>query len=168
MKAFVLTVALLAAALLQSMLPGWGAMGQARFPLLMGVVLYAALTLDRRGMLLVAVAAGLLQDALSLLPLGFSSFGYCFGCLLILRWRDQLFGQQAVTHMLLGGVFAVLSTLLLYFLLMSNGTLYIHVGALILRLIGSFIMGVISAPLIFMGLVRLERGLGLKAIGEEL
>ncbi len=168
MKAAVLTVVVMVAALLQSMLPGWGAMGQARFPLLMGVVLYASLTMDRRGMLAVAFAAGLIQDALSLLPLGFSSFGYCFGSLLILHWRDQLFGQQAVTHILLGGAFAALTTLLLYILLMSNGTVYIHFGSLVLRLFGSFIMGMFAGPIIFFGLRRMELGLGLRGIGEDL
>jgi len=167
-KAFLLIVALMTAALLQSMLPGWGTMGQARFPLLMAVVLYSALTLDRRGMLLVALAAGMIQDSLSLLPLGFSAFGYCVGSMLIFRWRDQLFGQQAITHMLLGGVFASLSTLLLYFLLMSNGTLFISFGSLVLRLLGSFIMGVLASPLVFFCLAWLEKGLGLKPIGEDL
>jgi rod shape-determining protein MreD len=168
MKAVMMTAVLFAAALMQSMLPGWGAMGQARFPLLLGVVLYAALTMERRGMLLVAFTAGLLQDALSLLPIGFSSFGLCFGSLLIFRWRDQLFGQQAVTHILLGGVFAAFTTLLLYILLMSNGTVYIHFGSLVLRLLGSFIMGVLAAPVVFLLLKRLELALGLKSIGEEL
>ena len=61
---------LLACGTLQALAPAWGPLGNPAFPILPGVVLYAATHKRARDFVWVALAAGVLDDALSLAPLG--------------------------------------------------------------------------------------------------
>ena len=66
MLIFMLTsLMLLSAWLLQALLPAHAILAQARYPFLLAVVVYAALNRRGWGMLLTALAAGLIQDLLS-------------------------------------------------------------------------------------------------------
>jgi rod shape-determining protein MreD len=161
MTALTMLFTLVCGAVLQAVLPTWRWFGHANVPILLGIVLYYAVT-HPRGMLLgAAVIGGLLQDALGMIPLGYSSFCFCVVALSAARFKDIVFEHEVITHMLFGALAAGLSTLLLYLLLIGAGVV---VGARpgwgALKVIGSVILGGVVSPFVFEAMGALDRMLG--------
>lgn len=162
MTPLVMLFSMAVATAFQAMCPTLGLLGSMQPPILFGLVLYYALTQPRIPALLAAVSAGFLQDAFSLIPLGYTSFAFGLAALIVNHFRDEVFGQQWITHLLFGSLGYLLVCMLLAALLMSNGYLKLTATGLIRKLLGAAILGAISAPLVFMVIVRFEQWLGIR------
>jgi hypothetical protein len=97
---------------------GW--LGYAHAPLLLGLVLYYALTHDLFFLLTACFLAGILQDSLGLIPLGYSAFCFCVVGLVVIRSRELMFVRQWTTHLALGAVSAAGVSLALSLMLVLN------------------------------------------------
>jgi rod shape-determining protein MreD len=122
MNAMVMVLLLLPASLAQMLLPTFAFMGQARAPMLLAVVMYYALGRELVPLLWACLAAGLLQDSLSAIPLGYSVVVFAVVGFVAGRCRDTITREHYVPHALLGATGGFVATLLLY------GALRLHDG----------------------------------------
>jgi len=159
-KLLSMSFALVLCAVVQAMLPSWNTMGQAKVPLLLGASLYYALNYNRRDMARAALLAGLLQDALGMMPLGYSSICFCIVGLITTRFKDLIFAQQLVTHALLGGLSAAAVTFMLYIMMVSMGLIESSLGWLMMKAIGAGLLGALFVPLVCRVFARMDDLLG--------
>jgi len=152
---------LLAGTALQSFFPAIAWLGYANVPVLCSIVIYY--TLFRGGFMMLAVAllAGLFQDSLTLIPLGYSSFGFAVCCLMIERHRDVIILQSPLTHMVLTAGMHAVMTLLLSVLLVQGGLIEWQPWWLLLKIPGAMLLGVVTGPLVIALARLLEEKLGL-------
>ena len=160
MTALVMFFCLVAGALLQSLIPTWRWAGQAQAPVLLGLVVYYALAHDQRRMLQAAVVGGLLQDALGLVPWGYSAFAFCVVGLSVHRCRELVFEQQWLTHLVFGAVASGAATLLVGLLLRAGGTLQVPLAWAALKVFGAVALGAVVVPAEFAAVALLDRRLG--------
>jgi len=158
---------LVCGAVLQAIVPTGPAMGQVRLPVLLGLVIYYSLLKPRKTALNAALLAGLLQDALSMIPLGFSSFCFILTAWIINSWREEVFTRHWLTHMLLG-LAAVPANLLVMFVLLTQArVLVLPWSGLLLKLWGSIVTGAIFVPLVCRAAETLEVKLGMLEARES-
>lgn len=148
------------AAIVQALLPAWGWFGQAKAPVLLALVVYYALTRSRGWMLAAAVGAGILQDALGMIPLGYSACLFCVLGLAIQRYRDDLYGFGAVTHVVIGSLGAGAVSLALAVLLAKDGLVVWAPAWVMSKTLGAAGLGALCAPLVFRMVQRLDLTLG--------
>ena len=160
MTLVVMLVSIVFGAVLQSFIPPLHWMGHSQAPILLGLVLYYTLEHDRVRMFQAAILAGFFQDALSQIPLGFSSFCFCVAGAMVVRFKNVVFVQQWITHMLFGALANAGVTLVLALLLIGNGLLAAG-GALVLtKTIGGLLLGAVIIPLEFRAVEALDRMMG--------
>jgi rod shape-determining protein MreD len=152
--------ALVFGAVLQAVFPTWGWLGHANAPILLGVVLYYALAHSMGMTLTAAILGGLLQDALGMIPLGYSSFCFCLAGVLAGKFKDIVFVHELVTHVLFGALAAGGVTLMLYILLGKDGLVALQGGWAALKTAGSILLGAVLVPLEFELLGTVDRMLG--------
>ena len=143
-------------ALAQLFLPPWPIFGGIKPPVLMAFALYYALTDSRRGMWIAAFSAALLHDGLDLGGFGPALIGFPIICLLIHRVRLEIFVDGTVTQMICGaagGMFVMLVTVLIYAI---SGQRPFHFGYVLLRLIGSGLLGMVTLPLVALSMNKLN------------
>jgi rod shape-determining protein MreD len=167
MKFWLMLGAVLLAGLLQGMLPAALLLGQAKPPLLAGLVVYYALARPRRDVLWLAVLAGLVQDGLGRIPFGYSSFVFCGLGMLIAHYKDLVFVHETLTHLLFGALMGLLSTLAMYLLLTGSGLLVMPWGAALHKALGSAALGAVLTPFLFIGCARLDEVLGFSEEAES-
>ena len=155
-----MVIVLMVAALLQLLLPGYASLAQVKFPFLLAGVLYYALNWDLAVVLVAALLAGLLQDILSPMPLGYSAFCFCIAGWIANRWRKLILTESVITPMFFGGIASMAVTLALYVLLARGDLIENAIGWLFLRMIGAGILGMISTPLMFLFAGLLDRLVG--------
>lgn len=160
MKWLILCFLLILASLFQLQIPPWTAMGDAKAPFLLGLVLYYAMKHDVEYMLMAALLGGLVHDSMSPVPLGFSSFIYCLLGALPIRLRGVVVADAPLTSMLFGaggGFIAIIGT---DFLLSRGGYLDLPLGWVLLKAVGTALLGALAAPLVFLMAGRLDRWVG--------
>lgn len=154
-----MVVALLVGAVVQQALPGLTLLGQAKAPIVLCVVLYYAFHRSLALMVLAAIAGGVLCDSLEALPMGYSAA--VFSVLGIVAWfyRDVVFSARGVTHMVFGLLAGVGLTIGLYGLLLIGGESLREAAWswIAFKAIGTALLGMILAPIIFTVLERLDR-----------
>lgn len=165
MNLLALLFALVMAAVVQVLLPATRWTGYAPVPVMASVVLYYALVRSRPVLLTAAVLAGLMEDSLGQMPLGYSVFCYCVVGLVVERVRDSLLVRQWTTHVTLGLLVNLGLTLAVMLLLAKDGLIVPDLLHTVLRLAGAMLLGSLIAPLVFAALESLERTLGL--VDEE-
>jgi rod shape-determining protein MreD len=153
--------------LLQGLVPGAALLGQVRLPLLLGLVLYMALNRTWGEMMAVAVVAGLGQDMLSRIPLGYTAVLFAVCALVAYRFRPVVVSDSPLTAACFGAPSAVGVTALLWLLLLREGLVGISVGAGLLRLGGAGLLGVVTVPLVFFVCSRLYEAIGETLSPEE-
>ncbi len=155
---------LLAGGTLQVLMPAWRHMGQPSFPFVLGVVLFAAMAKKPRYFVAMALLGGILEDSLSLAPLGFSTCAFLVSGGLAVLLRADFFAHKATTVSVFGALCASVSTGVMAALLHARGLVTLTLGGTAWRMAGSAVLGAILVPVLF-GLMRgLERRLG---VGEE-
>jgi cell shape-determining protein MreD len=153
-------VAVILGATLQAMLPTLSALGNAPLPILAGVVLYYALLRERPVLLAAGMVGGLVQDALGLMPLGYSSFAYCIFGLAALRLRETVLVRQWTTHVLFGAVGNLAMHLFLATVLLADGSVRPAWAWLVAKMFGAFLGGALVTPFVFRGVAALDRLVG--------
>lgn len=156
----VMLFALVAGAVIQSLVPGEAALGRARIPLLLAVVLYYALTNSRGIMLLSAVLAGLLQDSLSFIPPGYSAFCFAVVGVVVNRYKDDLFGESLVTTSFIGAAAGCVVSLGLSVLLWFNDLIEDPLWWWMLKAAGTALLGAICTPVVISAARNLDRLVG--------
>jgi cell shape-determining protein MreD len=160
MMLITMMVVLFCCAVLQALLPAWAWFGFVKAPLLMGAVMYYAFTRGRGMVLSAAVLAGVMQDALGMIPLGYSSACFCIVGLLVQRFRGVVFVFRSVTHVVMGGLGNGLTTLVLVLLLAHDQLLAWVPGWTLSKLVGAIALGALTVPLVFRTIELLELKLG--------
>ncbi|MBN1670538.1 MAG: rod shape-determining protein MreD [Kiritimatiellae bacterium] len=160
MTLVVMAFVMIAAAVLQTLFPPWHALGQAKAPFLLGVVVYYALTRERKLMLTAGILAGLVQDSLSKIPLGYSSFCYCVVGAAINRFHDVVFSRKLITHMLFGAAAAACATVILYGLLARGGVIEDRWSRVAVKTAGTALWGMLVTPVVFHATERLDQFVG--------
>ncbi len=162
-----MTLLLLLAGLLQSLFPPLVWLGQAKAPVLMALATYYAIAHGRVAMLCVAVVAGLFQDSLSSLPMGFSTVCLSALGLAIQSQRGMWFYETTGTAVMLGFAGGALMTLAIYLLLLS-GQEYAPApaGWVAAKAFGAGFLGALITPAVWMLAAWMERRLDLRGKAE--
>lgn len=144
----------------QVLMPAWRHMGQPAFPFLLAVVLYAAVSKKPRYFVATALLAGVLEDSLSLAPLGCSTFAFLVAGGLAVLLREDFYADKTRSAMGFGALCAAASTGAMALLLRQQDLITLSGGDIFRRMAGSAVLGAIVVPVLF-GLMRgLERLLG--------
>lgn len=149
MNIAVTLVLLVFATFLQAVLPVVKSLGYASFPILLAVVVFYALTHKRGTALRIAFVAGLLQDSLSLTPLGFSSFCFCVAVLFVNRFKEEVFINDWVTHILFGAVVNGGVVLVMYILLSQTEEVILPFLYFSLKWVGALLLGGLVVPVVY-------------------
>ncbi len=161
MNRLVLIVSLLTCAMLQAILPAWVSMGQAVPPLILGAVLYYALSRDNLQVVESAIIGGCLQDALGKIPFGFSCLAFVSIALLVNHYRERVFSDHWFTHMIMGIGASAWVTLILYFLLVGGGhRVGLPFSFAMSKALGMSLLGVVCMPITYWAIEKLDRSMG--------
>lgn len=158
---------LLVAALIQAAVPTTPWSGWAPAPVMCGLVVYYALVRTRGLVLEVALLAGLVEDSVSQVPLGTSSFAYAVAGLVIERYRDNVVVRQWTTHVAFGALTNLATTLFTLLMLLKDGLIEPSALHAALRLIGAMALGGAVTPIVFQLLEGLDDTLGLAETEED-
>lgn len=156
----VMIVSISIASVLQALVPGWAFFSQARFPFLLAVVLYYALSHEMGLALLVALIAGVIHDSLSLIPLGYTVVSFGVAALIVGRFRDLVLAESMITASFFGAVAGGLLSVALYIALTRQGLLDVGLGRMALKAIGSSILGLVTVPAVFLAVGFADRLVG--------
>lgn len=159
MNLVIMSVALLIAAVAQQVLPGLTLLGQAKAPIVLSVVLYYALHRSLALVVTAAIAGGVLCDSLEAMPMGSSTTVFCILGIGAWFYRDVVFSARGVTHMVFGLLAGLGLTFGLYAILLISEESLREVSWLwvALKAIGTALLGMILAPIVFAVLERLDR-----------
>lgn len=160
MNRTVMWVSLIFCAVLQAVTPAWERMGIAKLPLILAAVLFYALTRKPTQVVEAAMLGGILQDSLGQVPLGFSSTVFCLVGLTVNRFRERLFSDHWVTHILVG-VAAVNAVIVLQYLqLVAAGIRELPASLVFLKMLGSVVLASLCAPIVYRAIARMDRMMG--------
>lgn len=166
MTAAIMIFLLLVGGLLQSLIPASPLLGLAKPPFLLAVALYYALAHPRGTAVIAAILAGIIQDSMSLLPVGYSSFWFVLFGIILAEMREKLFGDSLITVAVLGAGLGALTTLGLYLMLSLNSLAdSIPFWWVALKMGGTALLGLGVAPLVWWSAATLERHSGLTYVG---
>lgn len=167
MNRLVMVVSLCVCAMVQAVLPPWMAMGQAKAPLLLAGVVYYALTRGAVQTTEAAVFAGLLQDSLGPIPLGYSVLAFAGVGLVVNQFRERMFADQVLTHVMIGVASSALVSLVLYVLLVSGGERSgVPFSFVLSKALGMALLGVAVFPGVFGAIRGLDVRLGVLPRGR--
>lgn len=150
----------IAAAVVQSAVPGFSMLARAKMPLLLGVVLYYALARRRETMLLAAVTAGFVQDAISPVPFGYSALCFCVAGLAANSLREEVFSESMFTAAFFGAAAGGLVTLGTGALLWRGDLLGDPLWRIALKAGGAALLGAVCTPIVFWMTRGLDRMVG--------
>jgi rod shape-determining protein MreD len=160
MTAVVMALLLLAGALLQVLGPAPALLGGGKVPALLAVVLYYALHRGPSTVMAAAFAAGLLQDLLSPMPLGYSCAVFGLVAWLGSRFRSLVLTESMLTAAFFGLVGGLLATLAQAVLLARAGLLGWPLERVLMRAAGAGVLAAIVTPPVFRLAQRLDRWVG--------
>jgi len=158
---------LICGAAFQLLIPPVLLLGQAKLPFLLAVVLYYSLSHGTSYMLVAAFFAGLLQDSLSPVPLGYSSFCFCVIGSVAARFRNVVMPESLLPPILFGAAGSGVAALFLSVLLVKDGLVIYRTGWFALRILGFVIAGMICTPVVFVVVGKLDRMLGNIVMKQE-
>jgi len=143
-------------ALIQLFLPPWPMFGGAKPPVLAAFVLYYALHRSPRGMWIAVFWAALLHDGLDLGGFGPALVGFPVIGVLAHRVRLEIFVDGLVTQMIVGALGAMLAMLIAVLIYTVTGQRPFHFGYVLLRILGSGLLGLVALPLVSGTMKKLE------------
>ena len=148
------------AAVLQDGLPGFTILAQAKFPFLPAVVLYYALCRGIGSMLLAAFIAGVVQDAVSPVPLGFSVCCFMLVGWIASRFQRLVMTESVVTPMFFGAVVGGTTTLVLFAMLTGHGLIACSLPWALAKAAATGLLGVAATPPVFLAAGSFDRLVG--------
>ncbi len=151
-----ITFLLLTGAALQTLFPAWAFVGSMEWPVLTGLIIYIALRAGRGQVIYAALLAGLLYDAFSPAPLGMALPFFLLLGIGLHALGEDVFADQIVTYSLLGLFAVLLKTVYFAVVLSASGLRPMPLGTLSIRLGGSLLLGVLTAPLVYLAVSLLH------------
>jgi len=164
----VMTFMLVAAAILQTILPPIFYLGQVKFPFLLAVALYYALNRETHMTLVASFFAGFFQDIMSPIPLGFSVFWFCVIGFVASRFRRLVLTETPMTPALFGAAGTVVASIGLFVLMARESLVFCPFWKLMWKLVGSCVVGALCTPLVFSVAGRMDRLAGNIEIQESM
>lgn len=162
MTAMVMAFLLLTAGVLQSLVPAADWLASSKTPFLLAVAIYYALTHNRGVVAAAAILAGVMQDSLSRIPVGYSAFCFVGFALMVHHLRGVMFRDSVVTVAVLGAVLGALTKLAIYLLLLlGTDTVSVPVWWLLLSMAGSALLGLLVAPVVWAVAGMIEHQVGI-------
>ena len=158
MSSLLIILLLLIGASLQTFLVTPVVLGSIEWPVLLGLTLCIALRVDRPRALLSGLLAGVLHDAFCPAPLGISIPFFLLIALGTHALREEIFGDQIITYAVLGLLGACSETLYFTLIFSATGLRPFSMGSVVIRLLGSGLLGLVATPLLFLLISRLPRG----------
>jgi rod shape-determining protein MreD len=146
-------------ALVQQILPPVPLFGGVKPPIMAALALYYALRRNRNDMWLAIFVAALLSDGLDLGSFGPALLAFPVIGILAHRVRNEVFSDGIVSLLFFGaatGVFTTFVTILVY---SFSGQRPVPFSMALLRLVGSFCLGMITLPLVTLAINKLEAAL---------
>ncbi|MDF7823256.1 rod shape-determining protein MreD [Pontiellaceae bacterium B12227] len=143
-------------ALLQMVLPTWPLFGGMKPPILAALVLHYSLRRDNREMWLAVFTAALMQDGLELGSFGPALLAFPIIGILANRIRTEVFADGLVSQVIFGAVIGLFFTFITLLIFTASGQRPFSFGLTLLRLLGSFILGMVTLPLVSHSIIRLE------------
>jgi rod shape-determining protein MreD len=167
MNLALLVFALVVGAAVQSLLPTIAWAGGAPVPVLAALSLGYALRAPEGFALAAALVAGLVQDGVSLMPLGYSSFGFAVVTLILLGQRDIMVVDSWFTHLVLGVAAGLAVQAMIAGFLTLSGRASFAPGFMVARMLGGGLLLGLLTPLVIPLLRQMEVVLGLAGDGED-
>lgn len=168
MTAAIMVFLLLVGALLQSLIPATAWLGLSKPPILPAVALYYALVHPRGTAVTAAILAGVIQDTMSLFPVGTSALCLVIFGLFVVETRETMFRDSVVTVAVLGAASAAFTTIGLYVLLSLNSLAAdMPLWWVALKTGGNALLGLVAAPAVWWMASTLEHHVGLTAADER-
>jgi rod shape-determining protein MreD len=115
MNTLIAIAGILIAVALQTHMPTLSWLGGVHVELLPALVVYAALTMHRRRALLLALVAGMTQDALSAAPFGISALAYGIAAIVITSLREALDRDLPWMQWSAGGLTSIIASIIAFF-----------------------------------------------------
>jgi rod shape-determining protein MreD len=143
MNALIAIAGILIAVALQARIPALSWLGGVRMEFLPALVVYAALTMHRRRALVLALAAGLAQDALSAAPFGVSALAYGISTIVVTSLREALDRDLPWVQWSAGAATSITASVLAFFVV------GLSFGNLVKMLVVASISGAVTVVLFF-------------------
>ena len=118
-------------------------------------------------MLIAATLAGIIQDSLSLSPLGYSSSIYILLGWITGNYRTLVAADSLMTPVIFGAVTGMSVIVLQTLLLTHDEFITFHPLMLILRIFGNGLLCMIISPIVFITAKSLEKAVGNLEIREN-
>lgn len=167
MTVAIMAFLLLLATLVQSLVPAVAWLGTSKWPCLLGVSLYYALAHARGKAITVAILAGIIQDSLSLIPLGYSALCFTLVSLVLFRIREMIFRESLLTLAMVGALSSAMTTLFLYLMLaLGSDWAGVPLMWLAVKAGGNALLGLVAAPAIWMLAGAMEHQVGILHSGR--
>ncbi|MDA1086716.1 MAG: rod shape-determining protein MreD [Verrucomicrobia bacterium] len=142
---------MIATTALQMTVPSVRILADAKFPLLLAVVLYYALTRPRGPAMAIAFWAGLLADSLGPMPLGYSAVCFCVVALAAGMFRGFVFEDTWITPAVFGLAAAGMVATGFYLLLINQeGFGDVSGWWLTTKIAGTAVLGIVATPVMFL------------------
>lgn len=149
MSAWLITLLLLFGASLQTLLP-------TELPLVLSLLIIIAIQSDRAHNLYAAMLAGLLYDSLCPAPLGISIPYFVLTAEGIRMIRNEVFGDQLITYIILGALLTVFKEFYLALVFSMGGLRTMSAGRFLLHTAGNGLAGAVLCPLIYLIIARFQ------------
>lgn len=157
MSALFILLTLLAAGLIQALLPDWNLPVPVKLPLLLAATVYFALHTGRSRALYAAVLAGFIHDTFCPVPFGISIPFFLILTLNVILVRQDVFADRLLTYVIFGAMGALLQTVYFGTVLGVTGLRPVYAGALAGRMLGSLIAGALTGPLVYLLISQVHR-----------
>jgi rod shape-determining protein MreD len=143
MNTVIAIVGILIAAAWQAHMPTFWWLGGIHVELLPALVVYAALTMHRRRAVMLALVAGLMQDALSAAPFGISALAFGIAAIVITSLREALDRDLPWMQWSAGGLTSITASTIAFF------AVGISIGNVFKMLVAASIAGMATVVLFF-------------------
>ncbi|MGO9244227.1 MAG: rod shape-determining protein MreD [Verrucomicrobiia bacterium] len=143
MNTLIAIAAILIAVALQAHMPTLWWLGGVHVELLPALVVYAALTMGRRRALVLALVAGLTQDALSAAPFGISALAYGISAIVMTSLREALDRDLPWMQWSAGALTSITASVIAFF------AVGISIGNVLKMLMAATVAGMVTVVLFF-------------------
>lgn len=158
MKSISLILWILAGSAIQMLLPPVQAFGSIEWPVLTALLIGMALRLGWPHLMVAAVLCGLAHDSFSLAPLGFSIPFFVAIAAGVYAIREEIFGDQFISLLLLGVLSVFLKVLYFGIFLAITGLRPVPGGAVFgAQVVGGLILGGITVPMVCLAVSALRK-----------
>lgn len=146
---------------LQVLIPAWRHCGHPAFPFLLGAVLYVAFNKKPAYFFAAVLLAAVLEDSLSLAPLGCSALAFFAASAVALLFRESFHIDKVRSVVVIGALCAAVSTGVMALVLLLKGFTLPPAPVVFRRMGGAAILAACLFPPLFWAMRALEQVLGI-------